>query len=53
VRNLRWTESLLAAFERLAGVTRERRVMAAHLSESVFVCPTVLVRGWTFTGQSR
>jgi predicted Zn-dependent protease len=53
VRNLRWTESLLAAFERLAGVTRERRVMAAHLSDSVFTCPTLLIRGWTFTGQSR
>jgi predicted Zn-dependent protease len=54
VRNLRWTGSLLEAFARLDGVTRARQLVAAGLSGStVFVCPTVLVRGWRFTGQSR
>lgn len=50
VRNLRWTESLLAAFERLGGVTRARQVIPAHLTDSVFVCPTLLLRAWTFSG---
>jgi predicted Zn-dependent protease len=48
VRNLRWTESLLDAFTRVGGMTRARQVVAAGLSGSVFVCPTVLVRGWHF-----
>lgn len=53
VRNLRWTESLLEGFARLDGVTRARQVVAAGLSDSVYVCPTVLVRRWRFTGKSR
>jgi predicted Zn-dependent protease len=53
VRNLRWTESLLEAFTRLGGVSRARQAVAAGLSDAVFVCPTVLVRGWRFTGSSR
>ncbi len=50
VRNLRWTESVLDAFTRLAGTTRTRQLIAAGLSDSVFVCPTLLLRAWTFTG---
>jgi predicted Zn-dependent protease len=53
VRNLRWTESLLEAFQRLGGLSRARQVVAAGLSGQVLVCPTVLVRGWRFTGTSR
>lgn len=53
VRNLRWTESIAEAFGRVAGVTAARKVCSAGLSGSVYVCPTLLVRGWRFTGQSR
>jgi predicted Zn-dependent protease len=53
VRNLRFTESLLEAFGRLGGVTRARELVAASLGDAVFVCPTVLVRGWRFTGRAR
>jgi predicted Zn-dependent protease len=53
VRNLRWTESLLEALTRLDGITRTRQVVAAGMSESVAVCPTLLIRGWRFTGTSR
>jgi predicted Zn-dependent protease len=49
VRNLRWTESVLEAFARLGGITRARVAVAASLGDSVFVCPTVLARGWRFT----
>ena len=48
VRNLRWTESLLEALERLAGTTRARHLHAAGLSDSLFLCPTLLIRGWRF-----
>jgi predicted Zn-dependent protease len=53
VRNLRWTESLLEAGKRLGGLSRARQVVAAGLSGQVLVCPTVLLRGWRFTGSSR
>jgi predicted Zn-dependent protease len=49
VRNLRWTESVLEAFGRIGGIGRARSAVAASLGDSVFVCPTVLVRGWRFT----
>jgi predicted Zn-dependent protease len=47
--NLRWSQSLLEAFQRIAGLTRARLAVAASLGDSVLVCPTVLVRGWRFT----
>jgi predicted Zn-dependent protease len=53
VRNLRWTEALLEALGRTGGVTRARQVVPAGLGPSVLVCPTVLVRGWRFTGASK
>ena len=53
VRNLRWTESLLDALGRSGGRTRAREVVASGLSESVSVAPSLLVRGWRFTGKSR
>jgi predicted Zn-dependent protease len=53
VRNLRWTESLLEALARLDGMTRVRQIVAAGLSDAVCVAPTILVRGWRFTGAGR
>lgn len=50
VANQRWTESLLDAGRRIDGVTRKRELVAGGLSECWFVCPTVLVRGWKFSG---
>jgi predicted Zn-dependent protease len=53
VRNLRWTESLLEALSRLDGLTRNRQPVASSLVDSASVCPSLLVRGWRFTGRSR
>jgi predicted Zn-dependent protease len=50
VHNLRWTESFLEALGRTVAATRMRQVVAAGLSEAVYVAPTLLVRGWRFTG---
>lgn len=48
--NQRWTESLLDAGRRLGGISRARTLIAGGLSDSWFVCPTLLVRGWNFSG---
>jgi PmbA protein len=48
VANLRWTESLLEAGQRLGGISRARSLVAAGLNEGWFVCPTILFRGWKF-----
>jgi PmbA protein len=56
VRNLRWTEALLEALGREAGITRERRAVAAWFSPltgGALVMPTLLLRGFRFTGKSR
>ncbi len=53
VRNLRWTESILDAFARVAGITRARQVVSSGLTDSHFVAPTMLLRAWRFTGTSR
>jgi predicted Zn-dependent protease len=56
VRNLRWTESLLDALSREAGITRERRAVAAWWSATSsggLLMPTVLLRRFRFTGRSR
>jgi len=45
VRNLRFTESVLEAFERAEGITRMRRV-----AEGQVLCPAVKIRGFRFTG---
>jgi len=50
VANQRWTESLLEAGRRIDGISRDRAVVAGGLSECWFVCPTILVRGWKFSG---
>jgi len=54
VRNLRWTEPMLEAFARMDGATRERQAVATTwMGGGGFVAPTVLLRGFHFTGKSR
>jgi PmbA protein len=48
--NQRWTMSFLDAGRHIDGVSRARELVAGGLSECWFVCPTILVRGWKFTG---
>jgi predicted Zn-dependent protease len=48
--NQRWTESFLEAGRRIDGISRDRALVAGGLSECWFVCPTILVRGWKFSG---
>lgn len=48
--NQRWTESFLEAGRRVDGISRDRALIAGGLSECWFVCPTILVRGWKFSG---
>ena len=53
VANQRWTESFLEAGRRIEGrgsISRDRALIAGGLSECWFVCPTILVRGWKFSG---
>ena len=50
VANQRWTESFLDAGRRVDGISRARALIAGGLSECWFVCPTILVRGWKFSG---
>jgi predicted Zn-dependent protease len=50
VANQRWTMSFLDAGQRIDGVSRERALVAGGLSDCWFVCPTLLVRGWKFSG---
>ncbi len=47
VRNLRFTESVLEALERIEGMTRKRRVV-----EGDVLCPALKVRGFKFTGST-
>ncbi len=48
--NQRWTESLLDAGRRLGGASRARTLVAGGLGDAWYVCPTLLVRGWNFSG---
>ncbi len=53
VANQRWTESFFEAGRRIEGrgsISRARALIAGGLSECWFVCPTILVRGWKFSG---
>jgi len=45
VRNLRFTESVLGAFERIEGLTRSR-----SLVDEDILCPALKIRGFRFTG---
>ena len=48
--NQRWTESFLDAGRRVGGISQARQLVAGGLSECWFVCPTILFRGWKFSG---
>ena len=54
VRNLRFTEPMLDAFARMDAATRERQAVGTSwTSAGAFVAPSVLLRGFHFTGRSR
>lgn len=51
VQNLRFTDSILAAFARIEGVTAARSAVPTWWSSpSANVVPTLLIRGLQFTG---
>ncbi|MBI2893670.1 MAG: TldD/PmbA family protein [Deltaproteobacteria bacterium] len=52
VANLRFTDSLLEALERVEGATRERRAVPSWYSDGgAHVAPAILVRAFRFTGE--
>ena len=54
VKNLRFTQPVLEAFSHVAAVSRERRLIAdpgADLGSCL--APTLLIRGFTFTGKTQ
>lgn len=54
VKNLRFTQSILEAFSRVAGISQERRLVAdPGTGFSSVVAPALLIRNFTFTGQTR
>ena len=51
VKNLRFTESMLAAFSRVAAVGRERRIIGTWSSSKIScTVPSLLIRDFMFTG---
>ncbi|MCM8794636.1 MAG: TldD/PmbA family protein [Candidatus Omnitrophica bacterium] len=54
VKNLRFTQSILEAFSKIAAISRERRLIAdPGLGFGSVVAPAVLIKGFNFTGQTR
>ena len=54
VKNLRFTQSVLEAFSNVVGISRERRRVAdPSQGLSAVVTPALLIRDFTFTGQTR
>ncbi len=54
VRNLRFTESIVEALGRVGGIGRELQAVPTHwLMVGTYLCPALLLRGFTFTGRSR
>ncbi len=50
--NLRWTEPILEAFQRVDGVASELEAIPGWwLDDEVHLCPALRVRGFTFTGR--
>ncbi len=50
--NLRWTQSIVEAFSRIEGLTRERRRVATwynHVGGTI--APVMKIGGWNFTGK--
>ena len=53
VKNLRFTQSILEAFSKIAAVSRERRLVAdPSQGFSAQVVPAILIKDFTFTGQT-
>jgi PmbA protein len=54
VGNLRFTQSVLEALGRVGGIGRELQAIPTHwLMVGNYLCPALLLRGFTFTGRSR
>lgn len=54
VKNLRFTQSVVEAFSRIAAVSRERRLVADPTSGlASCLAPALLIRGFTFTGKTQ
>ena len=54
VKNLRFTQSVLEAFSHVAAVSRERRLIADPSADlGSCLAPTLLIRGFTFTGKTQ
>lgn len=53
-RNLRFTQSILEAFGRIGGIGRDLQAIPTHwLMVGNYLCPALLLRGFTFTGRTR
>ena len=54
VSTLRFTDSILEAFQRIDGISETVKVVPTWWSSGgAFVCPSLLIRGLRFTGKSR
>ncbi len=54
VKNLRFTQSVLEAFSHVLAVSRERRLIAdPNQGLSAAVAPALLIKGFSFTGQTK
>jgi predicted Zn-dependent protease len=54
VKNLRFTQSILEAFSKVVAVSQERRLVAdPGQGFSATVCPALLIKDFTFTGQTK
>ena len=50
--NLRWTQSIVEAFSRIEGLTRERRRVATWYNTfGGTIAPVMKIAGWNFTGK--
>jgi predicted Zn-dependent protease len=50
--NLRWTQSIVEAFSRIDGLTRERRRVATWYNHfGGTIAPVMKIAGWNFTGK--
>ncbi|MBI3616286.1 MAG: TldD/PmbA family protein [Candidatus Omnitrophica bacterium] len=54
VKNLRFTQSILEAFSNVAAASKERHLVADPAQGlSAAVCPALLIKNFTFTGQTK
>ena len=52
VKNLRFTQSIVEALQRIEGMTRERKAFGSWGVGGGTVVPTTLIKDWTFTGKA-